>query len=168
MYRAIVAIYTLVWLIINIVEAPGSETNNGQSPFVFLTTWSYILLNLYLYTSLIDSIYLTYKHNKDGDIHLPNGVLGHGPRMSGVNVEGYKEEKLEHDYRMKWYHKVVWVLHDMITGAAPVVSNNHLFKQSSLLLKTQEGSAVKQNTLSKHSPHNKIPAVVKFNESKTG
>ncbi len=60
-FKAICAVYTLIWLIINIVEAPGAETNNGQSSFVFLTTWSYILLNLYLYSSLVDAIYMLYR-----------------------------------------------------------------------------------------------------------
>ena len=113
-YKAVFAIYTLTWLIINIVEAPGSQTNGGQSPFVFLTTWSYILLNLYLYMSLGDAVYMTYKHMKD------HTVIGHHPTNS---AQGGQVEPVEHDYGMTWYHKVVWVLHDMITGAAPVVSN---------------------------------------------
>ncbi len=60
-FKSVLAIYTLIWLIINIVEAPGAETNNGQSPFVFLTTWSYILLNLYLYSSLATAVYMMYR-----------------------------------------------------------------------------------------------------------
>ena len=85
-YKAIFAVYTLVWLIINLVEAPGAEANNNQSPFVFLTTWSYILLNLYLYVSLGDALYMTYKHSRDGDVHSVREVLGHRRRHAGNKV----------------------------------------------------------------------------------
>ena len=91
-YKAIFAVYTLVWLIINLVEAPGAEANNGQSPFVFLTTWSYILLNLYLYVSLGDALYMTYKHSRDGDVHSVREVLGHRRRHAANKVESSKTE----------------------------------------------------------------------------
>ncbi len=32
------------------------------------------------------------------------------------------EDARPREYGMTWFHGAVWVLHDMITGAAPVVS----------------------------------------------
>ena len=61
LFKAFFAVYCLPWLIYNLVEAPGSEANNNQSPIVFLTTWSYVLLVIYLFASLIDVLYMTFK-----------------------------------------------------------------------------------------------------------
>ena len=43
--------------------------------------------------------------------------------LNYCQVNTMEPDHEEHDYRMTWYHKVTWVLHDMITGAAPVVRN---------------------------------------------
>ena len=61
LFKSFFAVYVLAWLIYNLVEAPGAEANNNQVPIVFLTTWSFILLDLYLFASLIDAIYMTFK-----------------------------------------------------------------------------------------------------------
>ena len=58
-------------------------------------------------------------------MHSLKEVLGHRQRHFGNNMDGPENDHEEHDYRMTWYHKVVWVVHDMITGAAPVVSSVH-------------------------------------------
>ncbi len=49
-----------------------------------------------------------------GDVEVGDGGVA-------MATEAWEEEQ-EHEYGMTWYHKGVWVLHDMITGAAPVVS----------------------------------------------
>ena len=61
LFKAFFAVYCLPWLIYHLVEAPGSEANNNQSPIVVLTTWSYVLLVIYLFASLIDVLYMTFK-----------------------------------------------------------------------------------------------------------
>ena len=75
-------------------------------------------------------MYTSCRHARDGRISSITDVIGH-------HVTTEKEDEVEtggmlharnrnvevaHEYPMVWYHKVVWVLHDMITGAAPVVS----------------------------------------------
>ena len=65
-YKALLAVYTFSWLVYNLIAAPGSAANNNQSPIVFLTTWSYIVLNLHLFLSLINSIYMSYIITRDG------------------------------------------------------------------------------------------------------
>ena len=117
----------------NLVDAPGAEANNGQSPIVFLTTWSYILLNLHLWISFFDVVCMTFKLRKGGYLSSLTATMGHQdwqearameisvvPTTEKRPTDSYKNR--QPTYKMTWYHGILWVVHDMISGAAPVVT----------------------------------------------
>ena len=131
-YRFILAGYVLGWLIYNFVAAPGAELNNDQESIVFLTTWSYILLNLHLWISFFDVTYMAIKLRRNGTLKSMWDVIGHQDwqeaRAMEISVIPTTDKRPHNahrrgpDYRMTWYHGLLWVIHDMISGAAPVVS----------------------------------------------
>ena len=71
------------------------------------------------------------RYARDGHITSITQVIGHHmvpPKddvvESGEMLETDRRDMSHpHEYGMMWYHRVVWVLHDMISGAAPLVSN---------------------------------------------
>ena len=73
------------------------------------------------------------RHTRDGHLRKVGQVFGHhivrrdnSPLDDTETGEALQtdatrtEDALE--FQMTWFHKVVWILHDMISGAAPVVS----------------------------------------------
>ena len=153
-FKAILAIYTLVWLLIFLDPAiMGSPaTFAGQSIYVFLTSWAYLLLVIYLWTSLFHIFCMTYKHVRNGDLRSIKDTLGHTrPTVTEGDVNdsetGHVQENVEllsdtddqDDVRLEncsvpdhsnhtmhknvtsWYHKIVWVIHDMTSGVVCMV-----------------------------------------------
>ena len=144
-FKALLAIYVLVWLIIyvdpGIVGFP--RILDTERVYAYLSNWTYILLFIYLWASLLDISYMTYKHIRNGDLRSLKTILGssafHG---NTVNEEKGQSEWSEPDgteavsnverqmgnsgsnrnSKLAWYHKVVWVLHDMTSGICPMVS----------------------------------------------
>ena len=92
-FKAILAIYTLVWLIIFLDPAiMGSPTSfAGQSIYVFLTSWAYILLVIYLWTSLLHILFMSYKHMRNGDLRSIKDALGHYRPQENTEVSSEGE-----------------------------------------------------------------------------
>ena len=134
-FKATLAVYTLVWPIIFLdYSINGSPTRfaGGQNVFVFLSTWAYILLVIYLWCSLFLLLYMTYKHARNGRLRSIKDTIGRHHRLSennALSIQGTEEENAEAEDTnisketcyTSWYYKAVWVLHDMTSGLVPMV-----------------------------------------------
>ena len=152
-YRFILAAYTLSWLIYSSVGDTG-----GDLDIIYLTTWSYILLNLYLWISFIDVTAMAIKMKRDGTLKSVWDVMGHqgwqearAMEISVIPVTDVRSKNAHKDdtgARMTWYHGLLWVAHDTVSGAAPVVTIIYFaFLYPSLLDENSEfaGSALDIN-----------------------
>ena len=149
-FKAILAIYTLVWLIIFLDPAiMGSPTSfAGQSIYVFLTSWAYILLVIYLWTSLLHILFMSYKHGRNGDLRSVKDAVGHYRPQENTeeNVELFSDTDDQDDVRLEncsvpdhsrnvmcksttgWHHKIVWIIHDMTSGVVCMVCKTRFWK----------------------------------------
>ena len=135
-FKAILAIYTLVWLTIFLEMVIVSHfTIRGRNVFLFLTSWLYVLLVLYMWTSLLDILFMSYKHVRNGYLRSIKDTLGHGkpsentPLSTGRTNNNWEADDLTSISATNnvvkesacWQHKLVWVLRDITSGLVPMV-----------------------------------------------
>lgn len=106
--RAIILAYNFGWLIYNIYKS-------GAKLFIFLTNWTFTILNLYFILATTLSCIALYKdrkghsqtepdhgNNKDTVVEVEMGAEGNGSTSD--------ENSNEQD-ALNWKHKLLWVLH---------------------------------------------------------
>lgn len=96
--RVVVLLYNLGWLIYNIYA-------KGGKLFIFLTNWSFTILNLYFILATTLSCIALYKDKKRDREVVVDVEMG-----SGGNDESSDETALEHD-DLRWEHRLLWVFH---------------------------------------------------------
>ena len=106
MYRLIVLAYNLAWLIYNIYKTGGKL-------FIFLTNWTFTLLNMYFILATTLSCIALYKDMKNRE--APSGQSRETPVVAiemgpGAEEEDSGERAREND-ALRWEHKLLWFIY---------------------------------------------------------
>ena len=114
-YRLIVTAYNLAWLVYNIYHT-------GAKLFIYLTNWSYTILNIhFIHATILTcmALYRNLKGRKEAALirDEPNGKIEMGPGEDNYGAIDGKTAAREQD-ALQSHHKFLWFIHVIsATGA---------------------------------------------------
>ena len=139
--RAIFLAYNFGWLIYNIYKS-------GAKLFIFLTNWTFTILNLYFILATTLSCIALYKarkghrqtepghcSNKDAVVEVELGAKGNGAPS---------DENSNNQDALNWEHKLLWLLHIL-------AATGGLFVTAGYWTILVDGDVIDANNITKHA-----------------
>lgn len=133
-YRVIVTAYNLGWLFYNIYLF-------GAKLFIFLTNWTYLILNIYfVFATTLSCIALHYDRKKPRETAVEDLEMRSGDNNDGA-TDGVDAREVD---GLRLHHKILWAIHVIsLTGGVWITAGywTVLF----------EGDPVNANNITKHA-----------------